>query len=315
MRGKIGALIELGAGFSPILTGRENIYNNAAVLGFSKKEIDARFQDIIDFSEIGEFLDMPVQNYSSGMKVRLGFAVASFLNPDVLLVDEVLAVGDLGFILKCFKKIDEILPHTSVVFVSHTMPLVSRICNKILLLDHGKALFEGAQVAKGIDLYYSHFASNDQSIVFDDGTFKFEAAKILSFKTEHANIPQLLWQDDIKLYFRFKTFQNSEIPFFKIIVTDKEVRPIAIFNRNTEDARIKFDEDGIIEFTVTHKNAQFAKGIYNIDIGLFHRETEEPYLRVNQVLTFQVIHEEDIWSPFLLVSNFEPVNKIENLTK
>ena len=97
MKGRIGALIELGAGFNPILTGRENIYNNGAVLGFSKKEIDAKFDAIIEFAEIDDFIDTPVQNYSSGMKVRLGFAVAAQMEPDVLIIDEVLAVGDVGF--------------------------------------------------------------------------------------------------------------------------------------------------------------------------------------------------------------------------
>ena len=119
IRGRVGALIELGAGFNPILSGRENIYNNGAILGFSKKEIDAKVEEIIDFAEIREFIDMPVQNYSSGMKVRLGFAVAAQMEPDVLIIDEVLAVGDLGFVLKCFKQIDTILPKTAIVFVSH----------------------------------------------------------------------------------------------------------------------------------------------------------------------------------------------------
>jgi lipopolysaccharide transport system ATP-binding protein len=97
MKGRVGALIELGAGFNPVLTGRENIYNNGAVLGFSKEEIDSKLEAIIDFSELRDFIDMPVQNYSSGMKVRLGFAVAAQMEPDILLIDEVLAVGDMGF--------------------------------------------------------------------------------------------------------------------------------------------------------------------------------------------------------------------------
>ena len=113
MRGRIGALIELGAGFNPVLSGRENIYNNGAVLGFTRKEIDQKLQHIIDFAELEEFIDMPVRNYSSGMKVRLGFAVAAQMEPDVLIIDEVLAVGDLGFVLKCFKTIDNILPQYS----------------------------------------------------------------------------------------------------------------------------------------------------------------------------------------------------------
>ncbi len=109
MRGRIGALIELGSGFNPILTGRENIYNNGSVLGLNKKEIDAVLDEIIDFSEIEKFIDTPVQYYSSGMKVRLGFSVAAHMKPDVLILDEVLAVGDSGFKIKSFNKINSIM--------------------------------------------------------------------------------------------------------------------------------------------------------------------------------------------------------------
>ena len=116
MRGRVGALIELGAGFNPILTGRENIYNNGAVLGFTRKEIDAKVEEIIDFSEIREFIDMPVQNYSSGMKVRLGFSVAVQMEPDVLIIDEVLAVGDANFIVKSYNRINELIK-TCAVFL------------------------------------------------------------------------------------------------------------------------------------------------------------------------------------------------------
>ena len=143
IKGRVGALIELGAGFNPILSGRENIYNNGAVLGFTRKEIDEKLSAIIEFAELEEFIDMPVQHYSSGMNVRLGFAVAAQMEPDVLIVDEVLAVGDLGFILKCFKAIDTILPKTAVIFVSHSMPMISRICNQIILLSKGKTEFQG----------------------------------------------------------------------------------------------------------------------------------------------------------------------------
>ena len=109
MRGKVGALIELGAGFDPILTGRENVYINGQILGFSKNEIDDKYDAIVEYSELGEFMEMPVQNYSSGMKVRLGFAVAAQMEPDILLIDEVLAVGDMGFVLKCLSTIDNLL--------------------------------------------------------------------------------------------------------------------------------------------------------------------------------------------------------------
>jgi len=161
IKGRVGALIELGAGFNPILSGRENIYNNGAVLGFTKSEINSKIEEIIDFAEIREFIDMPVQNYSSGMKVRLGFAVAAQMKPDVLIIDEVLAVGDLGFVLKCFKTIDTILPETAIIFVSHSMPMVSRICNQIILMEHGKTEFQGGDIGKAIDLYYTRFAQSE----------------------------------------------------------------------------------------------------------------------------------------------------------
>ncbi|MCI5150985.1 MAG: ABC transporter ATP-binding protein, partial [Candidatus Electrothrix sp. MAN1_4] len=137
MNGRVGALIELGAGFNPILSGRENIYVNGSVLGFRKKEIDCKLQAIIDFSEIEEFIDSPVQNYSSGMKVRLGFAVAAQMEPDVLMIDEVLAVGDAAFRTKCIQVIAKLAKSSAIIFVSHSMPLIGRMCNKAILMSKG----------------------------------------------------------------------------------------------------------------------------------------------------------------------------------
>jgi lipopolysaccharide transport system ATP-binding protein len=138
-----GALIALGAGFNPILTGRENIYINGSVLGLSKKEIDGKIDEIINFAEIGEFIDTPVQNYSSGMQVRLGFAVATAMNPDVLLLDEVLAVGDANFRSKCYQRVGEVMENCAVVFVSHDAYSVRRICNEVLWLKRGRQMFRG----------------------------------------------------------------------------------------------------------------------------------------------------------------------------
>jgi lipopolysaccharide transport system ATP-binding protein len=138
MRGRVGALIALGAGFNPILSGRENIYVNASVLGLSQRGIDAKIEEIIDFAEIGEFIDMPVQTYSSGMTVRLGFAVASTLKPDVLLLDEVLAVGDANFRSKCWRRIGELLSDAAVILVSHEAYAISRVCDRAILLEKGR---------------------------------------------------------------------------------------------------------------------------------------------------------------------------------
>jgi len=137
MRGRVGALIALGAGFNPILTGRENIYVNAAVLGLTKKETDAKFEEIVEFAELGEFIDAPVQSYSSGMAVRLGFSVASTLNPDILLLDEVLAVGDANFRSKCWRRIGELLRYAAVILVSHEAYAISRVCDRAIMLDKG----------------------------------------------------------------------------------------------------------------------------------------------------------------------------------
>jgi homopolymeric O-antigen transport system ATP-binding protein len=153
MRGQVGALIALGAGFNPILTGRENIYINAAVLGLNRKEVDGKIDEIITFSEIEEFIDSPVQSYSSGMQVRLGFAIATALEPDVLLVDEVLAVGDINFRMKCLSRIDELIRKgVTIILVSHSMVDIQRVCNKAIVMDHGEIIFCG-DINKGVAKY------------------------------------------------------------------------------------------------------------------------------------------------------------------
>jgi lipopolysaccharide transport system ATP-binding protein len=295
MRGKIGALIELGAGFNPILTGRENIYNNASILGFTKKEVEERIESIIDFSEIKDFIDTPVQNYSSGMKVRLGFAVAAHLEPDVLIIDEVLAVGDLGFILKCFSKIDELLPHTAVIFVSHSMPMVSRICNEIILMDHGKVEYQGRDIGKGIQLYYNKFSNNSQNKVYDNQTFELiSAATDLLDNTIHRH-------QDFTLTFEFKINKPvDELPILYLEFKDKEQKPIAGFfvKEDKKDVR----QGTKIIYKTTVKNPLFTLGKYILDVGLHEPATESPHLRINNIIEFTVSGEKEQWIPFELDS-------------
>jgi len=139
VRGRISALLELGAGFHPELSGRENVFLNGAILGLTKKEITARFDAIVDFAGLAEFIDTPVKNYSSGMFVRLGFAVAANVEPDVLLVDEVLSVGDESFQRRCAEKIDEFRRDgRTIVFVSHGLAQVGQLCEDVAWIDHGK---------------------------------------------------------------------------------------------------------------------------------------------------------------------------------
>jgi lipopolysaccharide transport system ATP-binding protein len=154
MNGRLGALIEVGAGFNPLLTGRENIYLNGAILGMSRTEIAAKFESIVAFADVGEFLDVPVRNYSSGMSVRLGFAIAIHAELDILLVDEVLAVGDAQFQYKCYERISQLRARdATIVLVSHSMSVVERVCERTLVLDHGRPVFLG-DTAVAIERYF-----------------------------------------------------------------------------------------------------------------------------------------------------------------
>jgi lipopolysaccharide transport system ATP-binding protein len=153
INGKLSALIELGAGFHPDLTGRENVYLNGTILGLSRKQIANRFDEIVAFSELDRFIDTPVKRYSSGMTVRLGFAVASAVDPDILLVDEVLAVGDASFQQKCMERIRSLIRNgTSIIFVSHNIYLIQAICKTALYLDHGQIKQYG-DTKEIIDMY------------------------------------------------------------------------------------------------------------------------------------------------------------------
>ncbi len=146
--GRFSALIELGAGFHPDLTGRENIYLNGAILGMKRAEINDRFRRIVDFAEIGDYLDTPVKRYSSGMYARLGFAIAAHVDPDVLLVDEVLAVGDTAFQARCYQRMQTLQDNgTALVFVSHNMQVVQRVCSRAMVLVRGEKQFEGPAAA------------------------------------------------------------------------------------------------------------------------------------------------------------------------
>lgn len=144
IHGKLSALLEAGAGFHPDLTGRENIYLSGAIIGMKKKEIDKKFDSIVAFSELGEFIDTPIKRYSSGMHVRLGFAVAAHMDPEILLIDEVLAVGDMTFQAKCIEKVRALVNRgVTIIFISHDLNAVSGICGKTIVLYGGKIYFEG----------------------------------------------------------------------------------------------------------------------------------------------------------------------------
>ena len=142
--GHIAPMIELGAGFDPNYTGRENIFLYGSVLGFSRDFLESKYEEILEFSELGDFIDVPIKNYSSGMRARLGFSIATVVEPEILILDVVLSVGDAKFRKKCEKKMQGMFDHgVTVLFVSHSLEQVKRLCNKAILLEHGELIAEG----------------------------------------------------------------------------------------------------------------------------------------------------------------------------
>lgn len=155
VRGKVASLLEVGTGFHPELTGRENIYINGAILGMTRREVNAKIDEIIDFAGVNDFIETPIKRYSSGMTVRLGFAVAAHLDPDILIVDEVLAVGDAAFQKKCLGKMEDIsIQGRTIIFVSHQLPMIENLCSRAFLLEKGKIIKIG-NTKETIECYLS----------------------------------------------------------------------------------------------------------------------------------------------------------------
>ena len=162
INGKIGALIELGTGFNPILSGKENIYINAAVLGMKKTEVDKLFDSIVDFAELGHVINDPIKTYSSGMRVRLGFSVAANLRPQLLLMDEVLAVGDVGFRMKCFAHLRKLVEQgVSIILVTHAVGMLQRVATRSVVFSHGKIVHDG-DLETGCTIYEETMGASDR---------------------------------------------------------------------------------------------------------------------------------------------------------
>jgi lipopolysaccharide transport system ATP-binding protein len=199
IRGRVGSLLEVGTGFHPELTGRENIYLNGAILGMRKAEIDRQFDAIVAFSEIDKFLDTPVKRYSSGMFVRLAFAVAVHLEPEVLIVDEVLAVGDAQFQKRCFEKIREIgRSGRTILLVSHNMYAIRSICQRVLVLERGRLVEEG-ETARTVDKYLARI-NREQS---DGQVIETESFIVNEVKIESANGLLIKTFDPVEIKVRF----------------------------------------------------------------------------------------------------------------
>ncbi|MEN8263809.1 MAG: ABC transporter ATP-binding protein [Nitrospirota bacterium] len=262
INGRVGALIEVGAGFHPMLTGRENIYINGSILGLSKKEIDKKFDAIIDFAEIGDFIDAPVKHYSSGMHVRLGFAIAAQMEPDVLLIDEVLAVGDVGFRAKCFNAISKISKNAAIILVSHAMPQVARTCTDICVINQGKLLYQGKNVPKGIDYYYSQF-EGQKGIITGNGDASIHSIEFES--NGEKGIDQINYLDDLNIHLNLSVDKKVKKPIVGISFLSQELQIVSQCTSNFNNVCIDNTGDQI-KIKLNLPKINFNPGYYFISV-------------------------------------------------
>lgn len=270
MYGRVGALIELGAGFNPILSGRENIYVNGSVLGFTKEEIDRKIDEIIDFAEIEEFIDMPVQSYSSGMKVRLGFAVAAQMEPDILLIDEILAVGDIGFRCKCYNYVSKINRNAAVIYVSHSMPSVARICSSTSVIESGRKIFYG-DTSSGIQMYNSLFFIDDPVMT---GSGRAVIHDLFFLNVNDTIVNEIRYQEPLKI--RLDATINKEIrhPVFFVGFYDHDMRCVAEIN--SRNNRVIIENDGNrIKVLVSVESLILNPGDYKVSCCIYCERMQE----------------------------------------
>ena len=320
INGKISSLLELGAGFHPDMTGRENIYTNASIFGLTKKEIDARLDDIIEFSELEEFIDSPVRTYSSGMYMRLAFSVAINVDADILLIDEILAVGDARFQAKCFNKMLELKKSgITIVIVSHDLGSIERLCNRAIWIENGKIRDEGIPhdiVAEYLDDIMNKDKNEKIKIKPKDKANEQEKNKEESEEkniekkedkkdknrtgnkdVEIIDIKLLNEKDEIsdtynsdeKLKIQVKYKRNNSklkdsVFGFGIFRNDG----LNCYGTNTfidNFGKIKIQDEGIVEVIINH--IQLLEGKYYLDIA-FHDEYGKPYDYVRKIENFSV---------------------------
>lgn len=289
IRGRLQALIALGAGFNPLLTGRENIHVNAAILGLSKKDIARLFDRIVDFAGIDEFLDMPVQSYSSGMAVRLGFSIAAHVDPDILLVDEVLSVGDLAFRTKCQVRIDEMRQRgVAIILVSHNLHTVSHICRRAIALDRGRALFDG-DTERAIDVYreslLARATTGHDQIRGGTGEIRVQRAEILGGdgqrRAQHAT------GDFVKIRIHYSASEPVHNPVFNVVVHILNGHQVTGLRTDTDGIDIGVVRgDGYIDLDIPAFN--LLPNVYTVDAVIFHQDGVTFYDRVNTAAIVRV---------------------------
>jgi ABC-2 type transport system ATP-binding protein len=306
INGSVSALLELGAGFHPDLTGKENIYLNASILGVDRKSIDQKFQEIVDFAELDRFIDTPVKNYSSGMYVRLGFAIAINVNPDILLIDEVLAVGDQSFQSKCLGAIfDFIRQGKTIIIVSHDLDMVRNLCSRALFICQGRVLEYGRadDVVRGYRSYIER-TEREKSIVqaaaaneeipqtgerFGSGEALIERVCLLDSCGREVNAIHA--GEDATISLRVVFREQSERPIFGIRITDE--RDINVYGTNTWIQGVKtriFRKGESVEVNFSQK-MDLIKGNYRVTAAVSHNDGRRYYDWRTNVLKLAVFDE------------------------
>ena len=271
IHGRIAALLEVGTGMHPELTGRENIYMNGTVLGMKKREIDSKFDEIVDFSGIAKFLDTPVKRYSSGMRVRLGFAIAAHLEPEILVVDEVLAVGDADFQAKCLGKMQDVAHGgRTVLFVSHNMGAIQSLCQRTIVLDRGMVRIDGE--TRNCITHYMNVATEkhiDVSMYFKNrgpsGPFFFINFYIED--SEGVRVPRLMSGETYSFCFVVRRAKESQWHHVKVsfyIIQEGGAALSFICSSYSNEFRVNDAESFEVEFRCNMPKFPFIEGRYHI---------------------------------------------------
>jgi ABC-type polysaccharide/polyol phosphate transport system ATPase subunit len=301
VNGMISPFLELGIGFNPELSGRDNVYLNATVLGMTKKQIDEKFDAIVAFSELERFIDQKLKNYSSGMQVRLAFAVSIHANRDILLMDEVLAVGDSNFQAKCleeFNKYKEI--GKTIILVSHDIATVQRYCDRVLLLRNGKKI----HVGKSKDVVHEYIKENitdkessareeEHNVINKKNQEKSAYIHRVEFLNEKGNERGVFETgQDIVARIYYHTNERIERPVFGVAVYNQEGRHLTGPNTKSSNFTIDFiDGDGFIDFIFSQN--PFFSGAYEFTVALFDWECITPFDFKDRNYTFRVISSEE----------------------
>ena len=237
LNGRITSMLEVGTGFHPELTGRENVYMNGAILGMTKKEIDDKMEDIIEFSEVRQFIDTPVKRYSSGMYVKLAFSVAAHLDSEIVVMDEVLAVGDMSFQEKCLSKMSEVSYQEgrAILYVSHNMSTIRQLCDRCIVLDHGKVIYDG-EVEEAIGIYLGIDNNSQTHYDFNNDNHRIDENASIEMKALDFCNPKkvdYIRNDCFKAYLKcYSQNDNNKIHFrFEIRYKDGTIAGTALMNK------------------------------------------------------------------------------------